>query len=111
MKLLLERGADPMKVSSFALRPLHYAAGHASSIAARVLLATGRVDIEARSESGETALHSASRDKSREVARILLDAGADVNALDNHGSTPLAIAREEGYPAVAALLRRRGGHE
>lgn len=43
------------------------------------------------------------------LARILLDAGAGVNALAGNGLTPLDIAVGTGAARVAAVLRARGG--
>ena len=44
-----------------------------------------------------------------EIARALLDAGADVNLADRAKVTPLAHARMRGHLAIAALLERAGG--
>jgi ankyrin repeat protein len=41
----------------------------------------------------------------------LLDAGAPIDAPDEHGLTPLQIAVRWGEEAVAALIRRRGADE
>merc|ERR1719359_965863 len=39
-----------------------------------------------------TPLHLASRDNSEEIAQLLLQAGADPEALDSKGNTPAALA-------------------
>ena len=42
------------------------------------------------------------------VARLLIDRGADVSAANKYGSTPLHRASEAGHEAVARLLVDRG---
>ena len=44
-----------------------------------------------------------------EVARSLLNHGADVNALTKKGSTPLRLATSHKKAGVIMLLRGRGG--
>jgi ankyrin repeat protein len=44
-----------------------------------------------------------------EFAKLLLEHGADVNARDNDGKTPLTIALESKHPDIATLLRQHGG--
>lgn len=43
-----------------------------------------------------------------EIARMLLDAGADATIADNAGKTPLQIAAENGKQDIADLLRQSG---
>ena len=64
----------------------------------------------ARASAGH--LHQAvwRRRPPRTVA-ALLDAGAPIDALDEHGLSPLQIAVRWGEEAVAALLRRRGADQ
>ena len=57
---------------------------------------------------GATALHTASAAGHLEVLQLLVDGGADVNATNSHGKTPLDLAKA---PAVAELLRQSGGKE
>ena len=50
----------------------------------------------------------ATGDLGEAVARLLLRAGAKVNAKDNYGSTPLHGAMVMGHLEVVALLREYG---
>ncbi|KAI3628710.1 hypothetical protein CBS14141_000413 [Malassezia furfur] len=66
-----------------------------------------------------TALHYASSKNQAEVARLLLEAGADVNAQDGAlqrpipadrlRNTPLHLAVESAHPQTAAILISEGG--
>jgi len=55
-----------------------------------------------------TPLMYAARQGSLEAARVLVDAGADVNALDPDRSTPAIIATINAHYDVAAMLVERG---
>jgi hypothetical protein len=60
----------------------------------------------------ETPLHAAVARKRLAAARRLLDAGADVNAPDEHRKTPLYINSEYGnLPMCKLLLSRGADHE
>ena len=61
-------------------------------------------DIEDLSEP----LHWAVRNGHEEVARLLLDRGADVSTAGSDGKTPLIWAAQKGYETVARLLLGRG---
>ena len=57
---------------------------------------------------GHTPLHiAAARGRTNEV-KLLLDAGAKVNAVTKDGSTPLHTAADHGYENVARTLLRAG---
>lgn len=56
----------------------------------------------------DETLPAACRDGDLELARLLLSAGADVNARDKSGETPLHRAAEEGRADVVRLLLEAG---
>ena len=68
-------------------------------------------NIETYDEDGNTPLMFALKKGHTVVAKILLDAGADVNSRDKLGLTPLLIAcgkTTHGYQALAAALIKKG---
>lgn len=66
-------------------------------------------DVKARDEKGQTALHHASlSDKTLSKARALLERGADVDAQDKQGWTPLHIAAFYGAEPIVDLLLAEG---
>ena len=117
--------------------PLHYAALRGSPAAVRFLLARG-VAIEPRAPAidgevvwsdatgprvfdspkdeegnagttlGETPLHEAARAGQLEVAMLLVEAGADIEALTSDRETPLALACVWGHGEVARWLLAAG---
>lgn len=50
------------------------------------------VDPDTPDRSGWTSLHFAAQEQHAEVARLLLDAGASVDAQDVYGKSPLSVA-------------------
>lgn len=66
--------------------------------------------IIAADEYDKTALHWAAEKNHAEIARMLLDAGADIEAKTNWGDTPLKWAATLGSSTVAELLLSRGAH-
>jgi ankyrin repeat protein len=77
-----------------------------------VLIEAGS-DLEAPSRNTEFAqdarpLHSAAAAKQLDVCRTLLAAGADPNAVQHGGYTPLREAEENGDEELAELLRQHG---
>jgi uncharacterized protein len=54
---------------------------------------------------GNTALHGAAGFGQTDMVRWLLDHGADPNAIDFNGKTPLELAEQTGHEAAAEMLR------
>ena len=84
--------------------PLIDAVKAADAAAARMLLADG-VSARTAEVDGTTALHWAAHHNRLEIAGLLLDAGAVVDATNRYGVTPLALASLNGSaPMIARLL-------
>ena len=85
VRLLIQKGAD-LEVMNLGMRPLHHAI---------------EVEIDA-------AAQCRAREKPDPVfTRMLLDAGADINAPAADGQTALAMAIEVRHTLAAELLRAR----
>jgi ankyrin repeat protein len=92
--------------------PLHFAAFFGHPAAAKLLIKRG-AELEARSTNREfafdaTPLHSASAAGRRDVCEVLLDAGADVNAVQHGGYTALLDAAANGNAELVDFLLERG---
>ena len=62
-----------------------------------------------RGADGRTPLHAAAARGARSFAERLIAAGADVNARDRRGLTPLGVALEKRKVGMLALLEASGG--
>ncbi|MCH2386145.1 MAG: ankyrin repeat domain-containing protein [Pedosphaera sp.] len=58
---------------------------------------------------GMTSLHRAAMEGHKEIAELLIDNSADVNATTNRGTTPLDEAIFGNHSEIADLLRKHGG--
>ena len=68
----------------------------------------GSALINQKNIGGATPLHIASREGYYEIAKILIDNGADFNLTDNEGWTPLMRANINAHDDVVLLLVTRG---
>jgi len=74
-------------------------------MAARLLLAHGRLPVDARDSFGRTPLHVAALHGAARTARVLARFGADPEALDHERRTPLESVGEE-KAHISAWLRQ-----
>ncbi|KAF8420375.1 hypothetical protein EV426DRAFT_706146 [Tirmania nivea] len=72
----------------------------------RLLAQVGGTDLSAR--TGDTPLHCASEYGHQEIAKLLIERGADIAAAGGGGYTPLHCASEYGHQEIAKLLIERG---
>ena len=84
------------------------AAARSGDVAQVQSLLAGGSDVNARDDSGNTALHYTAAFGYTEMAQILVDAGADVDAPGRIANTPLHLASQEGHSDIAAILIDRG---
>jgi ankyrin repeat protein len=115
MRLLLAAGADPNHVDRSGSTPINWASYGKRAEAVRILLQRG-VDVNNVNTSGGppqkhgptnrlrvSPLHNAAAFGPPEMVRDLLDAGAQVNARDSRGLTPLHFALASEYPSVEII--------
>lgn len=103
---------DPSRVSAVAadgFTALHLAAFFGKAEAARVLLEGGAsVSAYGANDFANQPLHAAAAGRHIEVCRLLLAAGADVNAAQHAGYTPLHEAAGSGDVELAELFLSAG---
>ena len=109
----LRAGADVRALNRYGSTALVGPAyrGHVETV--RVLLATA-IDIHHVNNLGWTALLEAIALGSdgpahREIVRLLIAHGADVNARDRDGASALQLAEQKGQADVVRMLRAAGG--
>jgi ankyrin repeat protein len=104
--------ADPDAVNSWSpdgFQPLPLAAFFGRRAAAELLLARGgEVNTPARHPFHVTSLHAALSSPDPSFATQLIAAGADINARQQGGETPLHEAAFIGHVELAQLLLQRG---
>jgi ankyrin repeat protein len=104
--------ADPSLALAFSgdgFTALHFPAFFGGVEPARLLLERGAaVDAPGRGWMTGTPLNSAASGRHADVARLLLDAGADPNARQASGWTPLHSAAHNGDLELVELLLARG---
>jgi ankyrin repeat protein len=98
VELLIEHGADVNVVSKAVTERGRGAEGRAPADFDPAASRTGYAN------GGFTPLHFAAREGELEAARLLLAAGADVNAIAADGKNPLGLAIYNGHYDLAELL-------
>ena len=90
--------------------PLHWASSHCCTNVVGLLLGKG-ANVNCKANGGEMPLHIAAQEGCSDAVIMLLNKGAKINAQDSEGRTPLKRAKDWEQPAIAELLRQRGGIE
>ncbi len=110
MQLLVDLGADPSITTAQGVTPLMAAAGvgiwkigenpgtnDEALAAVRLAWALGN-DVNAVDANGDTALHGAIHRGAGGVVRFLVEKGAEIDAVNGKGWSPLSVAQGVFYP-------------
>lgn len=90
--------------------PLHLAAGEGDPICCQLLITKGQASVECRNHKQQTPLHLAALSQCAETMELLLKAGANPNAMDIDGRTPLhsSIVKATRTCDCVRLLLKKG---
>lgn len=110
ISMLLERGANSEGRSSHGDTALHIAAKEGNWIAFDLLI-TGSADINSWGGTGESLLHKQARSgRSVAIASHLLERGANLEACNAQGYTPLQCSALAGNKLMFLFLMREGAN-
>ena len=101
-KLLMSYGADVNALDATGNTPIFYATQNADLKMIELLLA-GKADVKDNPELLRTAV----KQNCREIIEVLLEHGADVNARDATGNTPILYATQNADLKIIELLLAR----
>ena len=106
VKMLVEAGVGVRATDEGGCLAVAAYSGHTEIV--RYLVGLPYVDVKYRNSDDLTALHSAATNKATDVAQVLIDAGADIDAMDKEGRAPLYYACASGALDVVKMLVRAG---
>ena len=101
---LVQAGADPMQKGESG-HTILMTAHRYLALMSHILSTYPDVDVNARDDTGRTALHLVYE---AETVELLLKAGAQVNAVDNSGMSPLLHLCMMGSPGIVRVLLAAG---
>jgi ankyrin repeat protein len=108
--------SDPQKVAVKGLKKMGYEAtstdflrsAASGDVAAFDLFQAAGIDIDAKDQSGNTALMKAAEAGREEAVERILGLGADPRSLNGVGRDALLLAADKGHEEVARMLLSRG---
>jgi ankyrin repeat protein len=119
VEALLDAGAEieADEINCYGGKPLHWASEHEPRTT-ELLLRRG-ANVNSRNVKPDSELYgmtplimnATQREDCSEITALLLNAGAEIDAVDAKGKTALAYAVERGRRRIAETLRKRGAKE
>ena len=110
VSLLLASGAEPSTTANSGSTALCYAARTSDPACVSLLIDAG-ANIRSKTDWNQTALHyAAAHSTDKRNAQLLLEAGADPNAVDRDGRTPLGFVPIPNHLEIAECLLNYGAH-
>ncbi|KAF2185905.1 ankyrin [Zopfia rhizophila CBS 207.26] len=110
-RLLKGKAMNTTVSSENGLQLLWWAVENGHEAVVKLLLATGKVDVNSKDDHGWTPLRRAAGNGHEAVVKLLLATGkVDVDSKDDLGQTPLRNAAENGHEAVVKLLLEKGAN-
>jgi len=105
VKQIIEEGLN-VNVLRNGVTPLMIATSKGKTEIAQVILQAG-VNINAKSDDGETALHKAAFDQEETgVVQLLMESGIDVDAKNKAGKTALHLAEEKKHRDIVRVIKQ-----
>ena len=114
IEILLEKGADVQAVDNDKYTPIHIVCRSLRLDCLKVLLGNKKCDINQQIANGDTALHIVCKMVNTDaiylsMIQILLENGADVQAVDSNGDAPIHIVcKGLRLDCLKALLQSKG---
>ena len=117
-KLLIDAGADINATNRDGETLLYFTAtgaaggGHSRYLILTKFLLSNKAEVNIKLDSGDTLLHKVchryAEEKVSEVCELLIKNGADINAINDKGVTPLDLAIENDREITVKNLRKYG---
>lgn len=111
VKILLNAKADPNTTDLFHMISVLQVAVEAGNVEISELLITAGANVNSASGRTNSPLHIASKKNSIAMVKLLLDSGADTNAVSYTGEPVFQAAENNSSKEIQILIQSRGNHQ